>query len=92
MRIMPKLHGSDWFLGWRIQTQSVDHCPFPPSLCECHMLARLAQSVRERQQRQMKTGHGRKYHQRNGDRHGKRAKSDTHWFLLGKWFMKKHTH
>lgn len=26
---MPKLHGSDWFSGWRIQTQSVDHCPFP---------------------------------------------------------------
>lgn len=26
---MPKLHGSDWFSGWRIQTRSVDHCPFP---------------------------------------------------------------
>lgn len=36
MRIMPKLHGSNRFLGWRIQTQSVDHCPLHEPLWMSH--------------------------------------------------------
>ncbi len=33
---MPKLHGSNRFLGWRIQTPSVDHCPFREALWMSH--------------------------------------------------------
>lgn len=39
----------------------------------------------------MKTGHDLKYHQKNVDRSGKRAKSDTHWFPLGKGNTHTHT-
>lgn len=33
---MPKLHGSNSFLEWRIQTQSVDHCPLRKPLWMSH--------------------------------------------------------
>lgn len=42
----------------------------------------------------MKTGRERKYHQRNDDRHGKRAKFDTCWFPLGNGqiYIEAHAH
>lgn len=87
---MPKLHGSNWVWGQRIRTWSVDPLSFSASLSECHMLARLAQSVWAR--RQMKIGQEHKYHQRNGDRHGKRAEFDTWWFPLGSRKLYEETH
>ena len=88
---MPKLHGSNWFLGWRIQTQCVDHCPFHEPLWMSHA-GELGTKCVSKAAKANENWPWTRIHQRNGDRHGKRAKSDTRWFPVGNRQFYEETH